>query len=184
VVVVDLVMPESTASALMTQLRALQPGAVMVALALRSTSDGIGDVKGQGFGDVLFKPFEATAVEEFLAKHMDGDVLSVDGNVLACAAFAGKEDGLERYFARLRTQFFESLEKLASACYDDAILDLSAIPPRGDKVVRLLHDGDKQAKQLGISLRLVGTPELKTALGGVPETAAMPFFASRAQAQS
>ena len=184
VVVVDLVIPDVNSVALMNQLRALQPHAVMVALALRSAGDA-GDVKGQGFNDVIYKPFEPAAVDDFLSKHFEvDDVLSVDGNVLSCAAFSGKEDKLDRYFTRLRTLCHESLEKLASACYDDSIFDLSAIPLRNDKIVRLLMDSDKEAKKLGISLRLVGTPEVKKVLGAVMETAAMPFYASRAEAQS
>src|SRR5215467_8393690 len=77
VVVVDLVIPDVNSVALMNQLRALQPHAVMVALALRSAGDA-GDVKGQGFNDVVYKPFEAAAVDDFLSKHFEvDDVLSV-----------------------------------------------------------------------------------------------------------
>jgi two-component system cell cycle response regulator len=185
VVVTDLVIPDVNSVALMNQLRALQPHAVMVALALRSAGEAAADVKGQGFSDVLYKPFEAAAVEDFLSKHFEvDDVLSIDGNVLACAAFSGKEDKLDRYFNRLRTLCHESLEKLASACYDDTIFDLSAIPLRNDKIVRLLMDSDKEAKKLGIAMRLVGTPEVKKVLGAVMETSTMPFFASRNDAQN
>jgi two-component system, cell cycle response regulator len=184
IVVIDLVIPDVDSVALMSQLRGLQPQAVMVALALRSASDGIGDVKSHGFKDLMFKPFEAAAIDEFLSKHMDiaEDVLVVDGNVLECAAFSGKE--VDRYFARLKTLCHESLVKLASACYEDTIFDLSAIPLRNDKIVRLLMDSDKEARKLGISLRLVGTPEVKKLLGAVMETAALPFYATRAEAQN
>ena len=185
VVVIDLVIPDVNSVALMNQMRALQPRAVMVALALRSAGEVTAEVKGQGFTDVMFKPFDAAAVEDFLAKHFEvDDVLSIDGNVIECAAFHGKEDKLDRYFTRLRALCHESLEKLASACYDDTIFDLSAIPLRNDKIVRLLMDSDKEAKKLGISLRLVGTPEIKKVLGAVMETSMMPFFATRAEAQS
>src|SRR5262245_53745851 len=185
VVLVDLVIPDVNSVALMNQMRALQPHAVMVALGLRSAGDVSAEVKGQGFTDLVYKPFEAAAVEDFLSKHFDvDDVLSIDGNVLECAAFTGKEDKLDRYFTRLRALCHESLEKLASACYDDTIIDLSAIPLRNDKIVRLLMDSDKEAKKLGISLRLVGTPEIKRVLGAVMETATLPFFATRAEAQN
>ncbi|HET9622569.1 MAG TPA: response regulator [Kofleriaceae bacterium] len=185
VVIVDLVIPDVNSVALMNQMRALQPHAVMVALALRSAGDVGGEIKGQGFADVVYKPFEPAAVEDFLSKHFEvDDVLSVDGNVLACAAFSGKEDKLDRYFNRLRTLTHESLEKLASACYDDSIINLSAIPLKNDKIVRLLMDSDKEAKKLGISLRLVGTPEIKKVLGAVMETAAMPFYTTLAAAQA
>jgi len=139
VVLIDLVIPDVNSVALMNQMRALQPHAVMVALALRSAGE---------------------------------------------AAFAGKEDKLDRYFTRLRTLCHESLEKLASACYEETIFDLSAVPLRNDKIVRLLMDSDKEAKKLGISLRLVGTPEIKKVLGAVMETSTMPFYASKADAQA
>jgi DNA-binding response OmpR family regulator/anti-anti-sigma regulatory factor len=185
VVIVDLVIPDVNSVALMNQMRALQPHAVMVALALRSAGEGSSDVKSQGFSDVVYKPFDAAAVEDFLSKHFEvDDVLTIDGNVLECAAFSGKEDKLDRYFTRLRTLCHESLEKLASACYDDTIFDLSAVPLRNDKIVRLLMDSDKEAKKLGIALRLVGTPEIKKVLGAVMETSTMPFYATRADAQS
>jgi two-component system cell cycle response regulator len=185
VVIIDLVIPDVNSVALMNQMRALQPHAVMVALALRSAGEAAGDVKGQGFNDVIYKPFESAAIEDFLSKHFEvDDVLSIDGNVLACAAFSGKEDKVDRYFSRLRTLCHESLEKLASACYEETIFDLSAVPLRNDKIVRLLMDSDKEAKKLGIALRLVGTPEIKKVLGAVMETSTMPFFASKADAQA
>jgi two-component system cell cycle response regulator len=185
VVLIDLVIPDVNSVALMNQMRALQPHAIMVALALRSAGDATADCKSQGFSDLVYKPFEAAAVEDFLSKHFDvEDVLSVDGNILECQAFSGKEDKLDRYFTRLRTLCHESLEKLASACYDESIFDLSAVPLRNDKIVRLLMDSDKEAKKLGISLRLVGTPEIKRVLGQVMETAAMPFYASKTDAQN
>lgn len=183
-VVIDLVIPDVNSVALMNQLRALQPHAAMVALALRSAGNVAGDVKAQGFSDVLYKPFEAAAVEDFLTRQFEADeVLTVDGNALSCAAFSGKEDTLDRYFMRLGTQCHESLEKLASACYDDTVFDLSAVPLRDDKIVRLVMDSDKEAKNLGIAMRLVGTPELKKMLAAVTDTSTIPFFASRAEAQ-
>lgn len=182
-VVIDLVIPDVNSVALMGQVRALQPEATMIALALRSAGDVTAEVKGQGFADVMFKPFEAAAIEEFLTRQSGNDeVLSVNGNVLECAAFTGKEDKLDGYFTRLRAMCHESLEKLASACYDDTIIDLSAVPVRNDKIVRWLMESDKEARKLGISLRLVGTPEIKRVVGAVNETAALPFFASRAEA--
>jgi DNA-binding NtrC family response regulator len=71
IIVIDLVMPEVNSVVLMKQLRALQPNAVMVALALRSASDSVGDVRTQGFQDVMFKPFEPTSVEDILSRRID-----------------------------------------------------------------------------------------------------------------
>lgn len=179
VVILDLVIPDVNSAVLMNQLKVLQPHAVMVALALRSANDITAEAKSQGFGDVMVKPFEPAAIDEFMAKHFAvADVLSVDGNVLTVAKFEGKDDKLERYFSRLATLCKESLEKLASACYDDAIFDLTAVPVKKDKVVRLLIDAEKEARNLGIAPRVVGTDDLKQALSMVVETASLPFFAN------
>lgn len=183
VVLVDLVIPDVNSVALAGQLRALQPHAVVVALALRTANDAAAEAKGHGFADIVFKPFEAAAVDEFLAKHFEvDDALTVDGNALTCVAFTGKEEKLDRYFTRLKTSFREALEKLASACHEDAIVDLTAIPIRGDRIARLMIEAEKEATKLGIALRLVGNAEVKRALSAVVETAALPFFPSRAEA--
>jgi hypothetical protein len=48
----------------------------------------------------------------------------------------------------------------------------------------MLVDFDKDAKGLGIELRLVGTPALKQVLGSVVETASIPFFPSVNEARA
>jgi DNA-binding response OmpR family regulator len=186
VILIDMVMPDVNSIALMNQLRALQPHTVMVALALRSANDITPEVKGHGFRDALFKPFETDAVEEFLSRHFESnDVLAVDGNVLSCMGFEGKDERMDRYFTRLRGLCRETLEKLASACYEASILDLTAISLRNnDKVVRLVMDAEKEAKKLGIALRLVGTTEVKRVMGTIMETATLPFYGSLGEAQA
>lgn len=71
-IVIDLVMPDVNSVALMNQLRALQPHAVITALALRSANDVAGDAKAQGFHDVMLKPFDAARVEEWRGRHFVG----------------------------------------------------------------------------------------------------------------
>lgn len=184
VLLIDLVIPDVNSVALMKQLRVLQPHAVMVALALRSANDITGECKTQGFTDVLFKPFETSAVDEFLSSHFDvEDVLTVDGNLLECNAFTGKEEKVERYFSRIKTLAHDSFDKLASACYEDAILDLSKIPPHNERLVRLLIDLEKESKRLGIVMRLVGPPAIKKMVTCVADTANLPFFEDRETAR-
>jgi two-component system cell cycle response regulator len=185
VIVVDLVIPDVNSAVLMNQLRALQPHAVMVALALRSANDVTSEAKSQGFQDVMCKPFDPAAIDEFMARHFAvEDVLVVDGNVLTAAKFEGKDEKLDRYFNRLATLCKESIEKLASACYEAAIFDLTAIPVKNDKVVRLLIEADKEAKNLGLVPHIVGTDELKKALSMVTETASLAFYADAAAARA
>jgi PleD family two-component response regulator len=183
VVVIDMVIPDINSVALMNQLRALQPHAVMVALALRSANDTSAEVKANGFSDLLSKPFDGGAIDEFLGRHFEVDeVLVVDGNVLTCGKFEGKEEKIERYFSRVRTLARESLEKLASACHDEALIDLSMAPVRNDRLIHLVMLVDKECKRLGLGLRIIGTPDIKRALASVTDTADIPFFETRSAA--
>jgi two-component system cell cycle response regulator len=68
-IVIDLVIPEVNSVALMNQIRALQPHAVITALALRSANDVETSAKAQGFHDVMLKPFDAALVEEWRGRH-------------------------------------------------------------------------------------------------------------------
>lgn len=187
VVLIDMVIPDVNSVALMNQLRALQPHAAFVALVLRTTDDPKADITAAGFVDFLYKPFDADATSELLGKFFEGgSVLEIDGNVLAASSFEGKEDKIERYYARLKASAKESVEKLAAACYDEAIFDLRSAPVRGDRMIRLLVEVEKDAKKFGVQLRLVGTGEVKAILTKVTDTAQMPFFetldGARAQA--
>jgi DNA-binding response OmpR family regulator len=185
VILVDTVIPDVNSVALMNQLRVLQPHAVMVALALRTANDATAEAKAQGFQDALCKPFDPEALDDFLSKHFDvKELLTVDGNVLACAGFEGKEDKLDRFFTRLKTLCRESLEKLASACFEASILDMSNLPVRNDKLVRLVVDTDKEAKKLGISLSLVGNAEMKKVMSSITETATLRFFGTLSEARA
>ena len=185
VVLVDLVIPDVNSVALMNQLRVLQPHAVMIALALRTSNDIAAEVKGQGFHDVMFKPFDAGALDDWRVKYFDvKDILSINDNVLSCAEFVGKQERLDGYFARLKALCHESFEKLASACYEDSILDLSQVPLHNDRLPRLVLEMDSEAKKFGISLRLVGHPDAKKALNALVETASLPFFATIVEAKS
>ncbi|HLL21409.1 MAG TPA: response regulator [Kofleriaceae bacterium] len=185
IVLVDMVIPDVNSVALMNQIRALQPHAVMVALALRTSNDFTAEAKGQGFHDALFKPFETEALDTFLSKHFESnDLLATDGNVMACAQFDGKDDKVDRYFTRLKSLCKETLEKLASACYEESILDLSSVPAKSDKVVRFVIDTEKEARRLGISLMLVGKTEIKRVMDSITETASLPFYPTLAEARS
>jgi DNA-binding NtrC family response regulator len=184
VVVIDMVIPDVNSVALMGQLRALQPHAVMVGLALRTANDAAAEIKGQGFQDVLFKPFEAEVLEDFLGKYFDvKEVLSVEGNILKCASFEGKDDKVDRYFTRMKALIKDALEKLASACFEDCIFEMSDMPIRNDKLIRLVMEFEKDAKKLGIAVRVVGKPEAKKVLSSIQDTAAIPFFGSLHEAR-
>ena len=179
VFLIDMVIPDVNSVALMHQLRALQPHAAFVALVLRSNVDPKPEITAAGFAEYLFKPFDPDAISELLNKFFEhAAVIDVDGNLLKAQAFEGKDDKVERYYNKLKTSTREAIEKLAAACYDDAILDLRALPVRGDRTIRYLIDADKDARKLGLQLRLVGNAEIAALLRKVVETAELPFFES------
>ena len=179
VILIDMVIPDVNSVALMNQLRALQPHAAFVALVLRSNNDPKAEMTAAGFSDYLFKPFDGDATAELLNKYFDhGNVLDADGNILTAMSFEGKEDKVERYYNKLKTALKDSIEKLAAACFDDAILDLRQLPLRGDKTIRFVIEGEKDAKKFGISLRLVGSAEAGALFSRVTETAELPLFDS------
>ena len=178
-ILVDLVIPDVNSVALMNQLRALQPHAAFVALVLRTNADPRAEITAQGFSDYLFKPFDPEATSELLNKYFEhGNVLEIDGNVLAAMAFEGKEDKVERYYAKLKTALRDATEKLAAACFDEAIFDLRSLPLRADRTIRLLIESDKEARKFGVQLRLVGNAEVQALLARVTETAELPLFDS------
>lgn len=177
VILIDMVIPDVNSIALMNQLRALQPHAAFVALVLRSNNDPKAEMTSAGFSDYLFKPFDPDATAELLNKYFDhGNVLDADGNVLTAMAFEGKEDKVERYYNKLKGALKDAIEKLAAACFDEAILDLRHLPLRGDKSIRFVIEGEKDAKRFGIALRLVGSAEAGALFSRVTETAELPLF--------
>lgn len=178
-ILVDMVIPDVNSVALMHQLRALQPHAAFVALVLRSSTDPRAEITAAGFSDYLFKPFEAEAAAELLNKFFEhSSTLEIDGNILKAMAFEGKEDKVDRYYDKLKSSMREAVEKLAAACFDDAIIDLRSLPLRGDRTLRMLIELAKDAKKFGLELRLVGDAECKALLGKVTETAELPLYAS------
>ncbi len=184
VVLIDMVIPDVNSIALMSQLRRIAPRAAMVALALRTANDLASEVKAAGFDDFVFKPFAADALEDLVAKHFDSnDLVAVEANAMTCGGYTGKEDRLERYFTRMKAMCRDALEQIASACYEEAILDLAAVPVHGDRAVRFVIEVDKEAKRLGIAVRLVGGQDVRKAMGSIMDTASMPFFDSVGEAR-
>lgn len=179
VIIVDMVIPDVNSVALMHQLRALQPHAAFVALVLRTAADPKAEITAAGFTDYLFKPFDVDATSDLVNKFFEhSSVLDVDGNLLKASSFEGKEDKIDRYYSKLKGSTKEAIEKLAAACYDEAIFDLRTMPVRGDRTIRYLIDADKDARKLGLSIRLVGNGEIAELVKKVTETAELPFFES------
>ena len=131
------------------------------------------------------KPFDVDALDEWRCKYFEvRDVLSVDDNVLSCGEFSGRQDKLEGYFARLKNMCREFFEKLASACYEDSIVDVTRVPLHLERLPKLIRDMDNEAKKFGIAIKIVGNGEIKKALNALVETASLPFFESVGDAKA
>ena len=177
VVLVDTEIPDVNSSVLAQQLRVLQPHAASVALSLRTANDAVGEVKDQGFDSVLFKPFRPETIDDFLVHYFDNqDFISVDDNVIKVADFTGKADRVERFYTRLHTVYGAALEKIAAACYDEAVLDLGTPPGEADKLAKFVIAVTGKSKEFGMSLSVVGPETARKALAGFEETKEVKFF--------
>jgi two-component system, cell cycle response regulator len=185
VVLIDTEIPDVNSVALMNQVRLLQPHAALIALSLRTVSDAEKQAEVDGYDGCLLKPFNQNNIEDFLLRFFDNqEVLFVEDNVLKTGAHMGGDDRVERYYRRLATLIPPALEKVAAACFDDVILDISQVPLRPDHTPRLLIELEKQAKNNGLGLRLVGTKEGQALLKQFSDTAAISFHATLAEARS
>ena len=185
VVLLDSDIPDVNSSALLQQLKLLQPHAAVLSLTLRSAQDDGDAIRGQGYADVLYKPFDKGAIEDFLLKYFDNqDVLSIDDNLLRVGAFTGSEDRLDKYFQRLGSLINPAVEKLAAACFESVVLDITALPLRPDHTPRLVVNVEKATKKVGLSLRLVGGTDTHSMLKSFTETVAIPFYPSINEAKA
>jgi CheY-like chemotaxis protein len=185
VVIIDTEIPDVSSAVLAQQIKVLQPHAAFVALALRTATDQTKDLKDQGFADVLYKPFTQDHVDDFLVQYFDNqESLTSDDNVLRVAPFVGKPERLERYFGRLGQLFPNVLNKVASACYETVVVDVGQAPPQGERLAKLMITVAGQARDMGMELSVIGTPETQKLLAGFEETKSIQFFSSIQEARA
>jgi DNA-binding response OmpR family regulator len=172
VVFVDTDIPDVNSAALMNQLRTLQQHAAFLALALRTANDVQKEYQALGFDDVIFKPFDKDSIDDFLIRYFnDQELVVAEENLVKIGAFSGKEDRLEKYFTRVTKLLEENIEKLAAACFDEVIVDLSSSPIKSDRTPRLVLDIKKEASKRGIEVKLVAGAEVSVLLKKFDETA-------------
>ncbi len=177
VILIDSEIPDVNSAALMNQLRTLQSHAAFVALPLRSSSDLHKEFTGQGFDDVLYKPFDRDSVDEFLMRYFDDQELVVaEENLVRVGGFSGKEDRMDKYFGRVSRLLGETVDQLAAACFDEMIIDIVKVPAKADRTPRLLIDLLKEARERGLELRVVASPEHKQLFSTFDETAKLALF--------
>jgi two-component system cell cycle response regulator len=183
VVLIDNEIPDVDSAVLMNQLRVLQPHAAFLALALRSVNKVQAEMRELGFDDVLFKPFQPDAMDDLLGRYFDNQELLVkEDNVLKVAGFQGRQDRLEKYYVRVAELLRGGIETVAAACFDDFIIDVSQMPRDPQRTAQLIIEVEAYGKKYGLSLRLVGPPEVAKLLKAFAETNQLPVFGSVAEA--
>ncbi|MBX7100562.1 MAG: response regulator [Myxococcaceae bacterium] len=186
VILVDYEFAEVANAQFVSQLKLLCPGAAIIAMPLKPETPAklLAEVKAKGFSDCFYKPFSPESVEDFSATHFDRqDFLVRKDDLLTVSGFVNKPERFVRYFGRLEALFPPALEGVASDCFSDAFIDLSAIPPLGE-IARVLAAVAMKAKALGVGVKLIGPPELRKVLNNFEETKAMALFSDLSKARS
>ncbi len=185
VVLVDTDIPDVNSAALMNQLRTLQAHAAFLALPLRTTNDVQKEQQALGFDDVIYKPFDKDSIDDFLVRYFnDQELVVADENLVKVGAFTGKEDRIEKYFGRVTRLLEETIEKLAAACFDEVIVDLSVALTKTDRTPRLVLDIKREANKRGIEVKLVANSEVATLLKKFDETAKLVISPSVTEARA
>ncbi|MDP1826368.1 MAG: response regulator [Archangium sp.] len=185
VVLIDTDIPDVNSAALMNQLRTLQQHAAFLALPLRTANDAHKEQQALGFDDLLYKPFDKDSVDDFLIRYFnDQELVVADENLVKVGAFTGKEDRLEKYFGRITRLIEENIEKMAAACFDEVIVDLSVTPIKADRTPRLVLDIKREASKRGIEVRLVAGAEVSLLLKKFDETAKLVISPSVTEARA
>jgi DNA-binding response OmpR family regulator len=169
------------------QLRLLLPSAGIWGMALRSANNVAKEMKDLGFDDALLKPFTQDAIDALIELYaVKNETLFVaKEDLIQLTPFLGKEDKLERYFTKLSADVKTVVQKLGEACFENAVIDAVNIPlQQPARVAQFLVDAFKVATDLGIAVKVVGSPELPKAMRGFQETKDLHCFTSVEEARS
>jgi DNA-binding response OmpR family regulator len=172
---------------LVKQLRLLQPGAGIWGMALRSANNVAKEMRDLGFDDALLKPFTQDAIDALIELYaVKNETLFVaKEDLIQLTPFLGKDDKLERYFTKLSADVKAVVQKLGEACFEMAVIDAANIPlQQPARVAQFLVDTFKVAGDLGISVKVVGSPELPKAMRGFQETKDLHCFTTVEEARS
>jgi DNA-binding NarL/FixJ family response regulator len=178
-VLVDLVMPDADSYELLRQLRALQPQARFLAVSLRTLAEAPEELLAAGFVDVLYKPFDPDAITALVHRIFDArELLETDGNLLIANGCEARDDRVEEHHARLRPALRNAVEEIAAGGHPDVVVDLRQVPVRAERTIHLVMDLDRDARRLGLRLRLIASAEAASLLRRVADTADLDVFDS------
>ena len=186
-ILVDAEIQAGGPAAVVKQLRLLAPGAGIWGMALRSANNVAKEMRDLGFDDALLKPFTQDSIDALIEQYTSKNetLFVVKEDLIELTQFLGKEDKLERYFAKLSGDVKTVVQKLGEACFESAVIDATHMPlMQPARVAQFLVDTFKVATELGISVKVVGSPELPKAMRGFQETKDLHCFTSVEQARS
>jgi DNA-binding response OmpR family regulator len=186
-ILVDSEIQEGGSAALVKQLRLLQPEAGIWGMALRSASNVTKEMRDLGYDDALLKPFSQEALNALIEQYAikNEKLFSASEDLIRILAYLGKEERLDRYFAKLTTDVKHVVEKLGEACFENALLDVThlvIIQPQ--RVAMFLSEILKTAADLGLALKVVGSSDLPKLLGGFEETKDLHCYTSIEEARA
>ena len=185
VILIDNDMPDVNSTSLMRQIRVLQPRTAILALYVRTHANVADQAKKAGFDGAILKPFDAQAVDDFIAQYFNAQELVVkDDNILKIAAFRGRENRMDSYFNDVTNSVTKISEDVAAACYAELIVDISEMPAASDRFVRLVLDLKSRVSKMGLELRLVGSQAVASTLKNYSDTADVPLFPSIGEARA
>jgi len=185
VILIDNDMPDVNSTSLMRQIRVLQPRTAILALYVRTHANVADLAKKAGFDGALLKPFDAGAVDDFIAQYFNAQELVVkDDNILKIAAFRGRENRMDSYFNDVTNSVTKISEDVAAACFAELIVDISEMPAASDRFVRLVLDLKSRVSKMGLELRLVGSQAVASTLKNYSDTADVPLFPSIGEARA
>jgi two-component system, cell cycle response regulator len=186
-ILVDSELPDTNLSSLTKQLRLLQSKVTLVAMALRTANNVTGEMRAQGFDEVLLKPFSNEAVEALVEKCFEEnqELLIVQESFIRISGFRGREERLEYYFQKLSAKLKEVLSKLAEACFDSAVLDAMQLPlAQPLRAGQFMAEVARASTSVGVSLRVVGSANLATMVSRFEEAKAVRLFQSVEEART
>jgi DNA-binding NtrC family response regulator len=185
IIMVDNDIPDVDSSSLMRQLRVMQPQAAFVALSLRSVAKAQDEAREAGFVGVIFKPFDQTALEEFLLRYFDNqELIATTDNVISITPFKGRENRLPGYFVQVTNLVSKAVEEIAAACYAEVIVDISQVPLLPEKTARMVLQLSERTRKVGLEIRIVGSTEVSSNLKQLVETSDLPVYPTVEQAKA
>ena len=186
-VLVDAEIQVGGPSRLVKNLRLVLPSAGIWGMVLRSANNVAKEMRDLGFDDALLKPFTQDAVDAFVEKYAvkNETLLVATEDLIQLTPFLGKEDKLVRYFTKLSADVKTVVRKLGEACFECAVIDAIHMPlQQPARVAQFLVDTLKVASDLGIAVKVVGSPELGKVMRSFQETKDLHCFTTAEEARA